>query len=161
MIKNKKALLGSEFIIWFFRLILLTMICTGIILLVYSLYSNQYDVREIEANLLASKFADCLTKNKGIISEEDIANVFDSCNLKVDLDDNYVNITLQDGKMVSNFLGEETLWVLCEVKKKVKQKYPPACITKNYLVLEKAKDGKIIPTKLKIFVAILKIEKNV
>jgi pantothenate kinase len=156
--QNKKAILGDEFILWFFRLFLLLVILAVIILIVHRFYSKQYDIREIEANLLASNFAECLIK-KNAIAKSDIEDVFDSCKSKLDSQEYYVNISLSNKEVISNSFGKDTLKVLCETK--LEQTYFPSCVTKDYLVTERTDEGKMMPARLRILVAILKTEKNV
>lgn len=149
----------EEAIIEIWRTVVLIAVLALIILIVSGFYSKQYDVREIEANMIASKFADCLMNEQGVVSEADVNNFADLCGLKLDLEEHYVSINLENEGSISNSFGKDALKVLCETK--VKQKYYPFCITKNYLAFEESDEGDLIPAELKIFVAILKTEKNV
>ena len=54
-IKNKKGKLISVY--WF---AILVIVAGGIVLMVNTFYSNPYDIREIEANILSAKVADCI-----------------------------------------------------------------------------------------------------
>jgi hypothetical protein len=90
--KNKK---GDKLIsvYWF---AILVIVAGGIVLMVNSFYSSPYDVREIEAEILATKVADCvypggemnkmLNSPTGVFRESFKDNFMDICSLNFDVE---------------------------------------------------------------------------
>lgn len=63
--KDKK---GADKILSIYWFVVLTLVAGGVFAMVYVFYGAPSDVREIEADLLSQKIADCISKN-GIIQE--------------------------------------------------------------------------------------------
>ncbi|MEM1535786.1 MAG: hypothetical protein QXQ82_01180 [Candidatus Pacearchaeota archaeon] len=144
--KRKKAQLG-ESIIWLYRILMIVIVIGVIIFIVVRHYSVNYDVRPLEASLVANKILLCLNREKNF-SEEKIKNC-------ITIDDTiFVNLTLSDEKVTENItLGNSLLSVYCEAKEKgAKGKHLPYCFKDTYLVDEK---------NLTLNIAISKSEKNV
>ncbi len=133
LIKNKKALslLGQKIPISFFiLLILIPFILAGIVLITYAFYSHNIDVRQIEVNLIASKIANCMMKD-GMLQDTDLLSL-EKCGLNLNLDENYINITLE-GKSIS--FGKEAYEVLCKLKG-VTMQYKPTCLWQKYYAVK-------------------------
>ncbi len=133
LICDKKALelLGGEMILWFFRFFLLIIIIAGIALIAYAFYSRNIDVREIEVNLIANKIANCMIKD-GILQDVSLLSL-EKCGLNLNLEENYINITLE-GKSI--FFGNENFEVLCKLKG-ITIKYKPVCLLQKYYAIDK------------------------
>ena len=88
---NKK---GADKLISVYWFVILTIVAGGIVLMVNSYYGSPYDVRELEANILATKVADCIYPggklNPALISEQGVFkpefrdNFMKYCNLNFD-----------------------------------------------------------------------------
>lgn len=92
---NKK---GSDKILSIYWFVILTLVAGGIFAMVYIFYGAPSDVREIEANLLAQKLADCVSKS-GLIEENLFLNgdfnpainsyFTDRCDITFDVEEDY------------------------------------------------------------------------
>lgn len=89
--KNKK---GSDKIISIYWFLILVIIAGGVIAMVHVFYSSPYDVREIEAEMLAMKVANCIElggkMDKRLDGFESLRSEFrdnfrDNCNLNFDV----------------------------------------------------------------------------
>jgi hypothetical protein len=133
LIKDKKAisLLGQKVPISFFVLfMLLPFILAGIVLPVYAFYSYNIDVREIEVNLIASRIANCMIKD-GVL--QDVSSLsLEKCGLNLNLEENYINITLEDKSI---YFGRETYEVFCKLKG-VTMQYKPTCLWQKYYAVK-------------------------
>jgi len=83
---NKKATEKILSVYWFAILII---VAGGVFAMVYTFYHQPYDVREIEANLMINKVADCLSKggklDSYVIFDQGFSEDFlDTCNLIFD-----------------------------------------------------------------------------
>jgi hypothetical protein len=153
--KNKKAQAGSA-ILWIYKFIMLIIVIGGIVAIVFLHYSKQYDVRDVEASVLAGKVIDCFS-DKGKINSEDFTKEnLDSC-LTFDKDEIFLNVTLlnkQNSQSVS--LGDSDFRVYCEAKEQeVDVKNAPSCLEKDFDLLVDNEQGKI-----NLFIAITKFTKN-
>lgn len=131
-IQDKKALelLGGEMILWFFRFFLLIVIVAGIALITYAFYSRNINVNEIEVNLIANKIANCVIKD-GVL--QDVSQLsLEKCGLNLNLEENYINITLE-GRSIS--FGKEAYEVLCRLKG-ITMQYKPACLWQKYYAVK-------------------------
>lgn len=89
---------GSDKILSIYWFVILTLVAGGIFAMVYVFYGAPSDVREIEANLLAQKLADCVSKN-GLIEENLFLNgdfnpainsyFTDRCDITFDVEEGY------------------------------------------------------------------------
>jgi hypothetical protein len=154
MIKNKKAQIGHG-IVWFYKIVMLVLVIGGIVGAIYVHYSKQYDIRELESGVLASKIIDCFSEQGKIKNSDFTIEKLDSC-LEFDEEEIFVNITLIENEK-SIFLGKGGLLFYCEaIEQGVKGKKLPSCFNENYNITY---DN--TPEQMKIFIAILKSEKNV
>lgn len=133
MISSKKGLLGSEFVLWFFRFLVVIFIIAAIAFMVYAVKKINYDVRDTETVLISNKIIECLT-NDGVIIARSIDN-FQNC-ININRDDIYVVISVFNStkELKKADFGRKELNVYCEMLDNVKQKYPPACLMQTYLI---------------------------
>lgn len=152
MKKGKKAQLG-ESIIWLYRLLIIIFILGFVIFIIVKHYSINYDVRPLEASLLANKIIQCLSQDKNLKLEEEIIK---NC---ITIDDTiFINLTLSKENVIEKnlTLGNFVLNTLCEAKEKgSKGKNLPYCFKDFYLVANKEEKN------LTLEIAISKSEKNV
>ncbi len=156
MIKKraKQAQLGHG-ITWLWKFILLTIVLGGIIAIVASHYSKQFDVRDAEAAIISRKLAECLA-SQGILNNEPTVENIKAC-IPINEDELYLNVSI-DNKAVE--LGDMFLLTLCQAKEqKVKIKYSIACLDSKYYILKRNQD-KLESSTLTINVAVKKVEKN-
>ncbi len=60
---------GNEQVISVYWFAILIIVAVGISAMVFTFYNHPYDVRELEANILMNKVADCISEH-GVISKE-------------------------------------------------------------------------------------------
>ena len=171
--KNKK---GADKLISVYWFAILIIIAGGIVLMVNSFYSSPYDVREVEAEILAQKVADCVyyggeinpfLNSNGIFRDEFRDNFLDRCNLDFGVVEGFEEI---DYFVYLNFLenGDEKLSRF-EIKKgnlnlendcyveNVKKEKLSTCVKKDFLL--ESPQGKLY--LVKIISVVRKIEENV
>ena len=86
--KNKK---GGDKIISVYWFVILFLVAAGISYMVISFYGKPYDIRELEANVLTNRIADCVSTN-GYLNEEILTHSFQNsllnkCNLNFEVED--------------------------------------------------------------------------
>lgn len=146
---NSKAQLGHG-ITWIAKFLILILAIGGIVTIVSAHYSKQFDIRDVETATIARKLISCIAPT-GVI-EDFSSEIIKKC-LTLDEKELFLNISLDDKSIT---LGDDFTLTQCELKeKKVRLKFPPACLTEKYYVL---KDGKL--EQLTLFIAIKKFEKN-
>ncbi|MCS7134282.1 MAG: hypothetical protein NZ889_00260 [Candidatus Pacearchaeota archaeon] len=147
---QKKAQL-SESLIWLYRFIMIIIIIGLLLFGIIRHNSLEYDVRPLEASLLANKLVACIEKNT--LNESKIKEC-------ITLDQEiFLEISInKENKSEKNLsLGRQELKTYCEMKEKqIKMKHFPHCFNDNYLFFENETE-KI----LSLHLAILKTEKNV
>lgn len=156
--KNKKALLGGETVIWVYRFILIGLIVLGFIIVISNFYSAKYDIRPAESVLLARRVVNCIATN-GIVT----LNAFDSAQVtecsgldKEEINEVCIDAVLSYSNSSSFTIGSSTLKPLCGAK----GKYIPYCLSqKYYLLLEQ--NGNLERARLDLLIAIKKFEENV
>lgn len=89
--KNKK---GADKLISLYWFVILTIIAGGIVMMVNGYYSTPYDVREAEANIFATKIANCIypagspnpnfVSVQGVFKPEFIENFESHCKLNIE-----------------------------------------------------------------------------
>ncbi|UZE93794.1 MAG: hypothetical protein IB618_03440 [Candidatus Pacearchaeota archaeon] len=148
-IKNKKAQAGHA-VTWLHKFLILVIVVGGVVAVVTAHYSKQYDMRDIEASTVARNIMECVAPN-GIVDEFSEDAIRDC--MYFNEQEIYINITLKNDNIA---LGDEFLFALCQAEKeKVKVKYYPSCLQEEYYVLKNNED-----TKIDLFLAIKKVEKN-
>lgn len=72
---------------------ILFIVAAGIVYVVASFYGQPYDVREIEADILTDKIAECISSQgvlEGFVFQSNFENNFmEICNLNFEVEDNY------------------------------------------------------------------------
>ena len=81
---------GTDKILAIYWFLILVLVAGGIFLMVYTFYHHPVDVREVEAELLATKIADCLS-HEGKLNSEVLKQKSGSSNAGYELDDNFRN----------------------------------------------------------------------
>ena len=156
--KNKKALLGGETVMWGWRLLLIGVILLGFIIVISSFYSAKYDVRPIESAVLARRIRNCIASN-GIVTLDVFngAKVEECAGLSKDeIKELYTGAVLSYSNSSNFTIGDSNLEALCWTE----GKYTPYCLNqKYYLLLEQ--NGNLERARLNLLIAINKIEKNV
>lgn len=148
---NKKGTAAGSFVLWFWKFFMSVVVIIGIAGVVWVHSSEQYDIRELEASLLAGKIVECFSEQGKIKNEDFLQNQLDSC-LSFDKEEIFVNVTL---KKQSISFGKEDLRVYCEAKEQgIEGK--TVCLNEDYdMIIDN------VPEKINIFIAILKVGKNV
>ena len=147
--KSKKAQIGHA-ITWFYKFFILVLVIGGIVAIVVGHYSRQFDIRDIEAAIIARKIMREVAPN-GLVKEFNKEAIKQELNL--DEEEFYLNLSLDEKTII---FGDPSILTLCQLKeRKVKQKYPPACLRERYYVLD-GNESK----QLDIFIGIRKVEKN-
>jgi hypothetical protein len=167
LFRNKK---GDKLLsmYWF---VILMIVAGGIVGMVYVFYGNPYDVRDIEANLLGDKIADCISY-AGRINENLISygksvnpNFLKSCHLNFGPEENefFYEVTFYKVADMSNpfldyFLklngGNLNLAAGCEIQEKSENL--PKCTENSFYSLDNSDNQYII----KILTAVKKTEQN-
>ena len=172
---NKRAAEKILSIYWFIILILTV---AGIYGMINLYYNHPYDVRELEANLLINKVADCISYAGEIrpevfnisdrkLSEEFKTNFLNNCNITFNVEEEkweraqyYIEITFYryPGQYLLGTIseGEKNWKVLCEAAAEGDYRKFPKCVNKRFFSLY-GSDLILID----IFSAVAKNEKNV
>lgn len=144
-IKSKKAGIMPKavtFLPKFFLLVIFLFFLTG---LLSSFYSRQYDVRAIESSLVTKELVDCYLKN-GF----DKTKIMSCLGVDGSENDFYINMKLENFEKTKEIkIGREFLSSLCGIKRG----NVPSCLKEEFIFNENE--------KLKVFLVILKLEKNV
>ncbi len=147
--KNKKAQLGHA-MTWLHKFFILVLVIGGVVAIVAAHYSQQFDIRDQEMNIIARKLIECIAPN-GHVTRFD-KEVIEDC-FPFDEKEFFINISLENDYIS---IGDGFLEILCQAKEEgTKAKFYPACLKENYYVFKEDKE-----TNLKIFIAIKKFEKN-
>ena len=148
---NKRAQLGHG-MTWLWKFMILVLVVGGVVAVVVSHYSKNYDIRDIEASLLSRKIVDCIAPN-GILHEFDEQKIRDC--MPFNEQELYLNISLDNKPKLE--LGSPFLATLCQSREKTNVRFYPSCLDSNYHVITQDKSSSL---NLKINLAIRKTEKN-
>jgi len=164
--QNKKAALGAEIILWFYRIFLLLVVAGSIVLVVTFVYSRPYDVRDIEASAISDRFVKCITtqmQDKLYLVEFNLnIDIFEKCigfsaEQKKDFYISAVLYNSSQSKINELSWGNTDVLPLCAAMKKgTKITNFPVCRQYKYYLLNSTNTSFI----LDLNVDILKIEKN-
>jgi len=153
-IESKKAQLGHG-ITWLWKFLILVVVVGGVVAVVVSHYSVQYDIRSAEAEILSEKIINCIS-SEGIINQNIDEEGIKSC-FPFDENELYMNLSINDDNLE---LGKKFLTTLCEAREKgSKIRYYPSCIKSKYYLLQN-KGGILEQSIVRIFIAISKTQKN-
>jgi len=145
MKKISKKAQTSDPLSWIYRFIIIIIVIGMVVVGVIRYYNHKYDIRPIEAPLIANKVLQCLGPEIKLNKEQ-----IESC-LKID-DSIFLNISYKDSFIE---IGDKDLQVLCEAQKgekKVIGQYLPHCFEEIYPSNE---------NEIKINIAIAKGRENV
>ncbi len=129
---------------WFLILILVS---TGIYLMATNFYSNPYDVRALESEILANKIVDCVSEKgelvEGVFSEDFSNNFLNKCSLILD-EQYFISLKFFPIEDTANSYydfeeGNKGLEIACAGQEKKAQKKLPACFKKRFYVLKDKK----------------------
>jgi hypothetical protein len=133
MLNSKKALLGSEYMMWFFRFLLVIFIVSFVTFLLFAVINRNYDVRSSEAVILSKLISNCITKDE-IITPGSLDNL-ESC---FNLDKEKVSIKLSvfnsTKVLKEKEFGRNEIQIYCDMLDEVKQKVPPNCLKSIFLI---------------------------
>ena len=133
-------------IYWF---AILFIVAGAVIYMVVSFYGNPLDVREMEANILSSKFAECIAPdnllNEKFLSSYDEQIFFDDCGINFETENSFnwkeqkqyflkfriFNFDSNELLSEGNF-GNSNLYDFCEFQKEKEQSNLPFCLTRKF-----------------------------
>ena len=166
IINNKT---GADKIISVYWFVILFIVAAAIAYMVFSFYGKPYDVRELEANALTNRVADCVSE-KGFLKEEVLMEDFKEkflvqCDLNFKVEDvydwknqgqYYVEVEILDfnskGKISEASSGNENLKDFCELE----GEKLPICIKRSFYSI----DRKNVQYQINILSIVKKIDKN-
>ena len=172
--KNRK---GGDKVISVYWFVILILVAGGVYAMVSSFYNYPYDVREVEAELMTNKIADCLSAsgqlNSDIFGEEGFNqefedNFLDECeiNLNSELDINgvlqyYFKIDFYSEDNLENSVfeivyGNKALPASCDIQEEKEYKREAKCVEDNFF---SSHENKLY--LIKILSIVKKTEKNV
>jgi len=156
--KNKKAVLGGETVMWIYRFLLIGIMLIGFIAVISNFYSVKYDTRPAESALLARRIINCISINSIVeIKAFDSDKVSECAGLsKEETNEVYIDALLDYSTSSRFVIGDFTLKALCGSK----GEYVPYCLNQKYYLLLK-QNGNLERAKLDLLIAIKKLEKNV
>jgi len=173
---NKKGAEKYLSIYWFMILII---VAVGIYGMVSLYYNHPYDIRELEANILVNKVADCISyegelrpevfnESNGKLSKEFENDFLNTCNITFNVEEEYdwgkreqyyLEVGFYDISLVSLgsiSKGEKTWKENCLLKGEEEYEIFSKCVNKRFYSLYRNK-----PLLIEVFVGIRKTEKNV
>jgi hypothetical protein len=153
--KNKK---GTEKILSVYWFVILFITAAAIASMVIIFYGEPYDVRQIEANILVNKIADCLSDGENLrqeVMEQSFKdNFLENCNLNFESEDMWEEeqyyIEIENLNIIR---GNINLKDSCGLSKETSV----VCVERQFYILDKDNKGSMI----KILSIIRKTEKNV
>jgi len=171
---NKK---GGEKLISLYWFLIIILIASGIYLMSHAFYHTPYDVREIEANILAEKTADCLVKGgemnpnlineQGIFRDEFLDIFMKECSLSFavqqewDVEQYYLEVNIFNGDNLGTSVfdikeGNPNWKPDCTLKEKGYKRLV-SCVEKKFYTMDKSQKMYLI----KITSMVRKTEQNV
>lgn len=154
--KSTKAQLEYS-VIFVYRFLVILLIVAVFVGVVWIRASQPYDVRQLEASVVAKKSIGCLTANSVFSVEQFNEQRIKDC-LAIDEKNIFLSIKFKLPNEEKNLtLGKEELFTYCQSKEEgVKGAYLPICFQEDYSVIYNDKLD-----KLNVFIAIDKNDKNV
>jgi len=167
---------GTNKILSIYWFVILIIVAGGVFAMIYIFYGPSFDVRELEASILADKIADCLSEggrinldllNQGSFNEDFKNSFLSECTLN--FDDEYwkeeqyyveINFYKPDNLKKSIFnisKGNVKCKANCKLQEEKKYEKLPVCIEKRFYSL----DEKNVQYLIKILSVVRKTEKNV
>jgi len=174
---------GAEKILAVYWFVVLIIVAGGIFAMVYVFYHGSYDVRDIEANIMINKIADCLSEG-GYLREEvfnvtnetfllNKSNFLEVCHLnfnveeKWDKEQYYVEINIYKFGEVNKLIfeiseGNKNWKGFCELQDDKEYERLVKCVKKRFYSLDKEEnDEERNQYLIEILSIIRKTEKNV
>jgi hypothetical protein len=165
LFRNKK---GQEIAHPLFLIFMFTIVAGGIVVMAGVFYGNPYDIRNIEANLLGDKIADCISYagriNENLISNGEIKdiNFLESCHLNFNSEEDefFYEATFYKFEDIENYFlkidgGNLNLVASCAIKEESKNL--PTCAENSFYSLDNSDNQYVI----KILTAVRKLKQNV
>jgi hypothetical protein len=170
--------IGADKMISVYWFAILLLVAGGIFAMVYAFYQHPYDVRELEADIMINKIADCLS-NKGELNSELVkqgefnenfkTDFLSICNLNFNVEDEYsweddqyyVEINFYIVGDTENSVFEiskgNNKWISsCETQKEKEYNLLAKCVEKRFYSLDENENQYLI----KILSVVRKTEKN-
>lgn len=160
---NKRANEQVMSLYWF---VILFIVAGAIVFMVVSFYGKPFDVRSVEANLLADHIANCVASGGEMnfeLSEINSENILELCEINLNVEEIY---NWEDDQIYFKigFIDYENNNIISEVEQGNSNfvefcnlgKTNPVCAEKTFFVLSDEKE-----VLVKVFTGIRKTEKNV
>ena len=151
MLKNKKATQSSYLVIWTYRVVAIVLVVMGFMAILWIRFSQPYDIRPLEAAVIAKKSIECLSQNQMILSSNFYRDKLLGC-LDVDESNVFLIIKFHDQNIT---LGQKNLETYC--RSGVHGGHMPFCFEQSYDVLNE--NEKL--DEINVFIAMDKSDKNV
>ena len=159
---------GAEKILSIYWFLILTVVAGGIFAMVYAFYNHPYDVRELEADIMISKMADCISEGGKIkenrLNDENFKNTFlNECGFNFDggetmqyyLEVDFYTLNNKDESLFSLAEGNENWIADCELEKEYGR--TAECVEKRFYAVGQDNNQYLI----KILAIIGKTKENV
>lgn len=162
---------GADKILSVYWFVILTIVAVGVVAMVWLYYGSPYDVREMEANIMINRVADCLSK-AGIFNEDAFNGDFlSNCHLNFETADvqgeeqtqYYLEVSVEELDVVTLVknprndlkveVGNPNLGIFCDLE----DKNQPTCVERNLYSVDSSNTGYII----KVLSVVDKNEQNV
>ena len=164
---NKRGVDRTVSVYWF---VIVIIAASGIFLMVYAFYNSPYDVRELEAEVLGAKIADCISqkavlktelKNYGNFNENYQESFSKNCNLNLD-QEYFVKasfFTVENTTQPVYVLdaGNKNYESFCNVQNNKEFEKLPKCITKRFYSLDYQSKQNLV----EILSVVNKVDQNV
>ena len=160
---------GAEKIISVYWFAIIFIVAAAIVYMTASFYGKPYDVRQIEADLLTNKVAECISEagylNEKILNQQFAENFPENCNINLNVEDAYGWREQEQYYLELNLVGFSSDEKILEVKKgnpnlksfcNLKGENLPYCLERNLYVIDKNN----IQYRANILSIIRKTEKN-
>ena len=162
--------IGAEKILSVYWFVILLLVAAAIVYMTASFYGKPYDVRQIEADLLANKIADCISES-GYLKEEALEPQFKdsflgNCGITFNVEDSYnwkkqeqyyIKLTLANFSSKNTVFQAEEGNVNLVYSCNLKGNNLPFCLKRSFYVIDKNNNK----YQADIFSIVNKIEKNV
>ncbi len=154
---------GAEKVLSVYWFVILILVAGGIFAMVYNFYHHPYDIREIEANIMLNKAADCISTggkiNSGVFENDFKDNFMKTCDLTFETEyegpQYYLQVELGDGFSIEE--GNQNLVSSCGLEAEVEEEKLAKCVERSFYSLDSAGNIYLI----KILSIVRKTEKNV
>jgi hypothetical protein len=153
-LKNKKGTQSSYLVVWTYRVVAIVLVVMGFMAIMWIRFSQPYDVRPLEATIIAKKSIECLSQDYTITTYNFYRDKLRGC-LDVDEENVFMKIEFQNQNIT---FGKDILETYCKSGDSgVTITYKPSCYEQSYDVLNE--QGQL--DEINVFVAINKWNKNV